>query len=259
MTGLAEHPIEAGIVASFGFIMGLGLALHTRKWLIALPMIAINAYSLRYSASLTALLGFALASLTLCLYTKSFKVLFSGFAIGAVAVAAMLTLSTGTAGLPATAPGEACMNLRAITRRCKFVQCSWQKAIDMIDGGTLAAGNGYSSADLPFDMEIHNGFVASVFHFGFLGFVSQCLLIGFFVSKVRSDAPRPLKGILIGCIVVFALSYLSGPAQARPTLWAPVMLLGGFLGVQRKERISGAALPIFGRPTLESPKLPSGR
>ncbi len=257
MTGLAEHPIEAGVVSSYGFIMGLGLALHTRKWRVALPMIAINAYSMRYSASLTAVFGFALASLTLCLYTKSFKVLFSGFAIGALAVAAMLTSSTGTTGLlerRLTGLYETQGSYETVQTRTMQLH----KAIDMIDVSTLAVGNGYSSADLPFDMEIHNGLVASVFHFGLLGLISQGLLIGFFVAKLGNDATRPLKGILMGCIVVFALSYLSGPAQARPTLWVPVMLLGGYLGAQRKERLSGAALPIFGRPTLESHKLPSG-
>lgn len=240
MTGLAEHPIEAGVVSSYGFVMGLGLALHTRKWLVALPMIAINAYSMRYSASLTAVFGFALASLTLCLYTKSFKVLFSGFAIGALAVAAVLTLSTDTSGLlqrRLASVYETQGNYETVQIRAMQLQ----KAIGMIEASTLAVGNGYSSADLPFDMEIHNGLAASVFHFGLLGLISQGLLIGFFVTKLGNDAPLPLKGILLSCIIVFALTYLSGPAQARPTLWGPVILLGGYLGAQRKERISGAA------------------
>ncbi len=268
MTGLAEHPIEAGVVSSYGFVIGLGLALHTRKWLIVLPMIAINAYSMRYSASLTAVFAFALASLALCLYTKSFKVLFSGFVVGALAVAAVLNLSTGATGLL----GRRLASLYETQGNYETVQIrsmQLHKAIDMIDISTLAVGNGYSEADLPFDMEIHNGLVASVFHFGLLGLISQCLLIGFFVSKLRDDAPRPLKGILIGCIIVFALTYLSGPAQARPTLWAPVILLGGYLGAQRKERFSAAAPPIFRRLTSESRtqrgpaplkfKMPSGR
>jgi hypothetical protein len=251
MTGLAEHPIETGVVSSYGFIIGLGLGLYTRKWLVILPMIAISAYSMRYSASLTAVFGFALASLALCLYTNSYKVLFSGFAMGVLVVAAVLTLSTGTTGLlehRLRSLYETQGNYETVQIRAMQLH----KALDMIDPSTLAVGNGYSSADLPFNMEIHNGLVASVFHFGLLGLLSQCLLIGFFVAKVGSDAPRPLKGILIGCIIVFALTYLSGPAQARPTLWAPVMLLGGYVGTQRKERIAGAAQPIFGRPPFES-------
>jgi hypothetical protein len=251
MTGLAEHPIEAGVVSSYGFIIGLGLALHTRKWRAALPMIAINAYSMRYSASLTAVFGFALASLTLCLYTKSFKVLFSGFAIGALTVAAVLTLSTGTSGLLQ----QRLMGLYENQGNYETVQLramQLNKAIDMIDVRTLAVGNGYSEGDLPLHMDIHNGLVASVFHFGLLGLISQCLLIGFFVAKLANDAPRPLKGILIGCIIVFSLTYISGPPQARPTLWVPVILLGGYLGTQRKERLLGMTLPIFGRANIES-------
>jgi hypothetical protein len=251
MTGLAEHPIEAGVVASYGFIAGLGWALHTRKWLVALPLIAINAYSMRYSASLTAVFGFALASVALCLYTKSYKVLFSGVAIGALTVAAVLAFSTGNSGLLQRRLAglyESQGNYETVQIRAMQLH----KAIDMIDVGTLAVGNGYSEADLPFDMEIHNGLVASVFHFGLLGLISQCLLIGFFVTKLGTDAPRPLKGILMGCIIVFALTYLSGPAQARPTLWVPVMLLGGYSGARRKESQSPGARPIFGRQALES-------
>jgi hypothetical protein len=251
MTGLAEHAIEAGVVSSYGFVVGLGLALHTRKWFVTLPMIAINAYSMRYSASLTAVFGFALASLTLCLYTRSFKVLFSGFAIGSLTVAAVLALSTDNSGLLERRIAglyESQGNYETVQIRAMQLH----KAIDMIDVGTLAVGNGYSEADLPFDMEIHNGLVASVFHFGLLGLISQCLLIGFFVAKLRADAPGPFKGILLGCIIVFALAYLSGPAQARPTLWVPVMLLGGFLGAARKERDSVPARSIFDRPILET-------
>jgi hypothetical protein len=104
----------------------------------------------------------------------------------------------------------------------------------MIDASTLAVGNGYSTADLPYKMEIHNGFLASVFHFGFMGLISQCLLIAFFVGKLRNTAPRAVKGILLGCIVVFAFAYLSGPPQARPSLWAPLLFLGAFLGAPRR-------------------------
>jgi hypothetical protein len=250
MTGLAEHPIEAGMISSYGFVMGLGLALHARKWLVAIPLIAINAYSMRYSASLTAVFGFTLASLALCLYTKAYRVLFSGIALGSLAVAAVLASSTGTTGLlehRLRSLYETQGNYETVQIR----QMQLYKAIDMIAPSTLAIGNGYSSADLPFDMEIHNGLVASVFHFGLLGLISQCLLVAFFVAGLRSDQPRPLKAILLGCIIVFALAYLSGPPQARPSLWAPVMLLGGYLGTQRKERFAGVA-PIFGRPTLGS-------
>jgi hypothetical protein len=253
MTGLAEHPIEAGVVSSYGFIVGLGLMIHNRNWRVLLPMVAINAYSMRYSASLTAVFGFALASLTLCLYTRSFKVLFSGVCVGALTVVAVFALSTDNSGLLQRRIAglyESQGNYETVQIRAMQLH----KAIDMIDVGTLAVGNGYSEADLPFDMEIHNGLVASVFHFGLMGLISQCLLIGFFVSKLRADAPRPLKGILMGCIIVFALAYMSGPAQARPTLWLPVMLLGGFLGAARKESDSLPAAPFSGTRFAETLK-----
>jgi len=74
------------------------------------------------------------------------------------------------------------------------------------------------------------------------------LLIAFFVGKLRNTGPRAAKGILLGCIVVFAFAYLSGPPQARPSLWAPLLFLGAFLGA-----------PIRTNVRASSYKMPSAR
>jgi hypothetical protein len=244
MTGLAEHPIETGIIAAYGIAIGLGLGLHIRKWRMLFFLIAIDVYSMRYSASLTAVFAFLIASVVLCLHAKAYKLLFLGGATGALVTAAVMAVSPGDSGLLQSrlmSLYESQGNYQTVQSR----QMQLRKAIDLIAPDTLAVGNGYSSSDLPYKMEIHNGLVASVFHFGLLGLVSQCFLVGFFVAKLRGDAPRPLKRILLGCIVVFILPYLSGPPQARPSLWAPVILLGAYLAIPKKDRFSSRPAPNF--------------
>jgi hypothetical protein len=238
MTGLAEHPIETGIIAGYGITIGLGLGLYLRKWRMLFFLIAIDVYSMKYSASLTAVFAFLAGSVVLCLHAKAYKQLFLGGATGALVMAAVMAVSPGDSGLLRSrlvSLYENQGNYQTVQTR----QMQLNKTIDLIAPETLAVGNGYSSSDLPYKMEIHNGLLASVFHFGVL----QCFLIGFFVAKLRSDAPRPLKSILLGCIVVFILPYLSGPPQARPSLWAPVMLLGAYLATPKKARFSSRPAP----------------
>jgi hypothetical protein len=245
MTGLAEHPIETGIIADYGVAIGLGLGLYIRKWRMLFFLIAIDVYSMRYSASLTAVFAFLIASVVLCLYAKAYKLLFLGGTTGALVFAAIMAVSSsGNSGLlegRLISLYENQGNYQTVQSR----QMQLRKTIDLIAPETLAVGNGYSTADLPYKMEIHNGLLASVFHFGVLGLLSQCFLIGFFVARFRSGVPRPLKSILLGCIVVFVLPYLSGPPQARPSLWAPVILLGAYLAIPKKERFSSRPAPIL--------------
>jgi len=251
MTGLAEHPIETGTVAAYGIAISLGLGLYLRKWWVLFFLIAVDAYSMRFSASLTAVFAFLIASVVLCLYAKAYKLLFFGGATGALVIAAAVAVSPGSAGQL----GDRLTSLYASAGNYRTVQSramQLQKTIDLIAPSTLALGNGYSTSDLPYKKEIHNGLLASVFHFGVLGLLSQCFLIGFFAAKLRSGAPRGLKSILLGCIVVFILPYLSGPPQARPSLWAPVMLLGAYLAIPKKDRLSSRPAPNF-RPIIGPP------
>jgi hypothetical protein len=244
MTGLAEHPIETGIIAAYGVAIGLGLGVYIRKWRMLFFLIAIDVYSMRYSASLTAVFAFLIASGVVCLHAKAYKLLFLGGATGALVMAAVMAASPGDSGLLQSRLSSLYEN-QGNYQTVQTRQMQLRKAIELITPGTLAMGNGYSSSDLPYKMEIHNGLVASVFHFGVLGLISQCFLIGFFVAKLGSDAPRPLKSILLGCIVVFILPYLSGPPQARPSLWAPVIFLGAYLPILKKARFSSRPAPNF--------------
>jgi len=230
MTGLCEHPIETGITAAFGAVIGFGLLLHTRKWLLLLPLIAVNALSMIYSASLTAVLALLISGLAYCVYAKAYRALAVTSILGVVVVAGALSY-TGLGLL--TSRLHALMQNQGSYTTVQSREMQWSKALEMIEPTTLAVGNGYSVADLPTGREIHNGFVASLFHFGLLGLLSQVLIIGFFVSRMAFDQPRDMKAILLACILIFTLSYMTGPALARRSLWVPLIVLGAYLSSQR--------------------------
>jgi hypothetical protein len=237
MTGLAGHPIETGIISAYGAVIALGIGIYTRRWLFIAMMIAIDIYSMKFSASITAFFACLTAITAVCIYTKKYHLLVGGFVASVLALTIAAALSNGTSLLETRLASLAQSQNNFVTVQSREMQL--QKALTLIDAKTLFIGNGYSTADLPYKMEIHNGVIASVFHFGLLGFVSQCFLISFFVSRLRHDALRPLKAVHIGCVIVFSAAYLSGPPQARPSLWAPMLFLGAYLWAPRptKEKI----------------------
>jgi hypothetical protein len=226
MTGLAEHPIETGVSSAFGIVLALGLGIYTRKWVVYLPLIALNVYSLEYSASLTALLAFLFASTVSCFFARAYKILWVGLIVGIFGMT--LAFSYGALGL-LTSRLDTIVHSPGSYATLQSREMQWRTALEKVEPSTLAVGNGYSISDLPYHMEIHNGLVASLFHFGLLGLISQCLLIAFFVVRLRHEAPRELKAILVGCIIIFAVSYLTGPALSRRSLWVPLIILGGYL------------------------------
>jgi hypothetical protein len=229
MTGLAEGPIEAGEVADFGTIIAIGLAIYTRRWILLLPLIAINLYSFTESASLTALLALIVAFGALCAYAKTYKLMIYGIAVSiAVAVlASALDARRLTGRIDSLLRSE--NNYVTIQSR----ELQWKKSIELIEPRTLLIGNGYATADLPYHLDIHNGMIASIFHFGILGLIGQCLLIAFFLTRLGHTAPLALKSTLLGCLVIFALAYMTGPALSRRSLWVAPMILSAYLTTLR--------------------------
>lgn len=225
MTGLTEWPIEAGQVSDFGVFMALGMVLHTRRWYVFLPLMAINLYSLTESASLTAAFALVIAFAAMGLYAKAYKAIVLGIVIAVcgIALAAAMDARRLTSRL------ETFFQSQGSYSTVESRELQWTQSIEMIRPSTLFVGNGYSELDLPYKMEIHNGLIAAVFHFGILGLIGQCLLIGYFLVRLRHEAPRPLKSILLGCCIVFAFSYLTGPALSRRALWVTPVILGAYL------------------------------
>jgi len=230
MTGLCEHPIETGITAAFGAVIGFGLAMHTRKWLVYLPLVALNALSMIYSASLTAVLAMLMGGFAYCIYTKAYRALVVTSMIGVVLVGGALSY-TGLGLL--TSRLEALVHSKGNYATLQARELQWSQALELVEPATLAVGNGYSSADLPQGKEIHNGLVASLFHFGLLGLASQLFMFAFFGVRMSFDQPRDIKAILLACIVIFTLSYMTGPALSRRSLWVPLIVLGAYLSAPR--------------------------
>ena len=242
MSGLAEHPIESGIASCFGVVIALGLGMQTRQWWIFLPLMAVGIYSLTESASLTAVFALVIAFTSVALYAKAYKALVLGFIVAmcGLALASALDAHRLTDRLEALSHSQG--NYSTVQSR----EMQWARSLDMIGPGTLLFGNGFSELDLPFRMEIHNGLIASVFHFGLLGLAGQCLLIGFFAVRLHHKASRTFKSILLGVLLIFAFSYLTGPALSRRSLWVTPLILGAYLTTVadrspiRSRRIGGA-------------------
>jgi hypothetical protein len=253
MTGLTEWPIEAGNVSDFGIIIGLGLALYTRKWFFYLPLVAIGLYSMTDSASLTAFFALIVAFGMMCLHAKAYKAVVLGIAVGicGLALASMLDARRLTERLQSFSQSQG--NYATVQSR----EMQWAKSLEMIGPRTLLVGNGYSALDLPFNMEIHNGVIASVFHFGILGLVAQSLLIAFFAVRLRQEAPRTLKSILLGCLIIFAFAYLTGPALSRRSLWVTPMVLGAYLTTLKAIAPSRSRRAIGGLNLRSKRELPS--
>jgi O-antigen ligase len=225
MSGLTEHPIEAGIASCFGVIIALGLGMYTRRWWIFVPLMGLGLYSLTESASLTAVFALVIAFASVALYARAYKALVLGFivAICGLVLASAVDAHRLTDRLASFSHSGG--NYGTVQSR----EIQWKRALDMIDAGTLLYGNGYSELDLPFNMEIHNGLIASVFHFGLMGLAGQCLLIAFFAVRLRHNVPQKLKSILLGVLLIFCFSYLTGPALSRRSLWVTPFILGAYL------------------------------
>ena len=227
MTGLCEHPIETGITAAFGSVIGFGLALHTRKWMTYLPLVAVNVLSMIYSASLTAVIALLASGFAYCIFAKAYRALAVTSILGTVIVAAALSY-TGLGLL--TSRLQVLAQSQGSYSTLQYREQQWGMALALIEPATLVVGNGYSTADLPQGKEIHNGLVASLFHFGLIGLLSQTLMFAFFGMRLFfADKPRDLRAILLACIVIFTLSYMTGPALSRRSLWVPMIVLGAYL------------------------------
>lgn len=230
MTGLTEHPIESGVASCFGIILAIGLGMQKRAWWIFFPLVLIGLVSLTESASLTAVFALGVAFLAAGIFARAYRTLIAGaaVAVAGLVVAFALNAHRLTDRLEQLSRSQG--NYSTVRSR----EMQWASAIDGISPQTILFGNGYSELDLPFHMEIHNGVLASLFHFGLLGLAGQCLLIAFFTVPLGRPAPAYLRYMLLGIVVMFLFSYLTGPALSRRSLWVTPFVLGAYLTVSRQ-------------------------
>jgi hypothetical protein len=231
LTGFAEHPIESGIVSAYGVVIALGLAMQTRRWLLPLIAIGIDMYSAQYSASLTAILSLMAACALMFIYTKAYRSLLLYVVIlVAGGLGAGLSSNFGLLGNRLAAFSQSHGDYGTLRSR----EENWKATLERIEPGTLLVGNGYSQMDLPANGVIHDGLLAAVYHFGLLGLTSQLLMIAFFVTRLRHHAPPALRSILLGIVIIFACSYLTGPGLSRRSVWVPPLLLGAYLTTRKQ-------------------------
>jgi hypothetical protein len=228
MYGLTEWPIEAGTVSSVSIVIAVGLIVYRRRaWPLLVLLAAINIYSMKYSASLTAVFQSAVGVIALAVLARAYRVL----VVLGVAVVLILAVAL-PAGLLGKHLGERLEIVLREQGNYQTVQSredQWRKTADEIDARTALFGNGFSRADLPSGLDIHNGALAAVFHFGVAGLASQCLLIWFFVARIFGPAPRALRSILLGCVITFLMGYVTAPPYARRTGWVPMFVMGAYL------------------------------
>ncbi|MCK1521652.1 MULTISPECIES: hypothetical protein [unclassified Bradyrhizobium] len=231
-TGLAEHPIEAGAIAGIGMVLALHLLLNrappNRKVLttfILVLFMVVDGYSMVYSASLTAV-GSVVAALAaqLLLARRYVFLLVAGSAIPAALIPYLLVSSNllGDRILQLLLMGDQYTTVR-------YRQDQLSETLAQIDFGSFMLGHGYSFEDLPQGIEIHNALLASLFHFGVLGLISQLLICLFLLRKLASPYSPALRGALLGLLIVFFAEYLTGPVFARRSNWISAVILASFM------------------------------
>ena len=223
-TGLAEHPIEAGYISAYSTICALTLIQGSRTTALYSALIAINLFSMKYSGSFTAFFGLTGGFLVATIILRSSKIALVGFTAICVAVPLILMFSGSDSFFVHRI--EMLLEQGAHYQTLDSRMNQWAFTLKKIfyDEDIVLFGKGYSAADLP-GGEIHNGLLASLYHFGLVGLVSQLVTILYFVLAAFRIQDRRIKAALLGCTVVFLAGYMTGPAFFRRSLWVPILTI----------------------------------
>lgn len=217
MVGFAEHPIEAGYISAFAIaISAWGFLNHKNPiWLI--PLI-LNIYSYRFSASMTAIFAAACALVWIIFYFRSIKVL---AAIAAIALLIPIIDPTIYQSFIFQRVVEAFLtggDYETVNSRIE----QNVTALSIFDNLSYLTGRGFSDLDTVMNTEIHNGFIASIYHFGVLGLTAQLIVLIFIVYTLWRVPNRHIRALGIAFFLCFFAVYLTGPALSRRSLWLPV-------------------------------------
>lgn len=170
--GWMEHPIEAGYIASYGVSLSIWMLYKSKSKIYILPLF-LNLFSLKFSASMTAIFALLIASfLLLFIWKKSFKALlflpiFSFIVIFYTDIKESFIY-------------DRIVNVFSQGSNYETVDSRLSQnnlILDLIDESTIFFGNGYSVIETvkAGGLEVHNGLLASLYHFGFLGFFAQLI------------------------------------------------------------------------------------
>jgi hypothetical protein len=240
--GLAEHPIEASIIAGYSAVLALANMLDGKSvfrkmaWGAAF---AISLYSMQYSASFTGMLGLGAGVCLLLLFRRAWLPL--GIILAAAVLLAPMLVSRDFLGdsLIRTRLEELLTHGQNFeTAQARHAQIS--AAIQMISNNprALLFGFGYSDAGMGSDAggqgyDIHNIIVGAVFHFGLLGLFAQCAILIYIIRSLLFETNRNDQSIIIALFAIFMSFYLTGPAPFRRSLWTPLIFCAMVSRAQR--------------------------
>jgi hypothetical protein len=229
-SGLAEHPVEAGVITSYTSFLALTNVMDSKTltrrlfWGAAL---AIGLYSVKFSQSFTGMFSFLAATAVFLAIRRSWTQLISVFVVSALFV--MIVASTDILG--GSFLQDRIENLlidreNYETVGTRYSQISDAIAIMVEKPASFLFGFGYSERDLDVlqSLDIHNGLLAAWFHFGILGLAAQVWLIFFVFSSILLDKTAQIRSVSVGILIIFGAAYMTGPAFFRRSMWIPPLL-----------------------------------
>lgn len=244
MTGLAEHPIEMGYTTAYSIVATICLisADKSLRWVL-FPVLIINFISLIYSASFTsyASIGISIALLFFLLPLKK-GMSFVGLLL--CVLAAFYFSANQDSFLVERIYSLIQSGGQYDTLASRTGQLS--KALADVEDNFLRSivGLGYDSKALPDGLEIHNGLIASYYHFGLLGFLGTMLLLAVPVMGIATSRSYTLRVCLLCMLVVFMAGFLSGPGFFRRSAWVPLLMVAVHC-VGSQERASREKSSVF--------------
>lgn len=218
MTGLSEHPIEAGLTISYSILCMLLLKNKMRYvGLLAIPLMLI---SFAYTSSITAMFAIGIALLFILISERRyiqiiiFIIAMVPGAIYAYFESPLLALRIDSLLLSGADYGT----LQDRTSQYRLV-------LENMDVITAFLGRGYSDQDLPMGLDVHNGVLQALYHFGVFGVLGQLYFLYALISSVFKVQNEGMRALLQAMFIVFISGYLTGPTFARRPVWLPLIVL----------------------------------
>ncbi|PNG24192.1 hypothetical protein CR492_20070 [Methylocella silvestris] len=240
--GLAEHPVEAGILGAYTGFLALVKTIDAKTlsakcfWMVAL---VITLYSMKFSGSFTGMFTFAGAVGVMLVVRRAWVAL--------AVVAGLLMLLAPIVSNPDFL-GDSFMrerinallsggtNYETVQTRSSQVSGAIDKMIN--HPLTLLFGFGYSYADLVSlqGLDIHNGIVSAYFHFGLLGLATNIAIIVYLFRTLSFEDNRKDQSLVLGILLIFIGGYLTGPAFFRRAVWMLPLCCAAFARSEAVER-----------------------
>ena len=222
MTGLAEHPIEAGLTIGYAAICALYFTGAARWFTVPAAVFMLSSFA--FTSSLTAIFGAGGALILLLILSKRFTELAFWLAIlipGAVISYQISPLLS-----------DRIENLLLSGTDYETLQdrlTQYNVVISKSDFTSTIFGHGYAPRDLPLGLDIHNGMLQALYHFGLLGIISQVVFLGAIAIPVLKSSSSRCRNVLISLLVIFISGYLTGPIFARRSIWLPLFLVASLV------------------------------